>query len=114
MSMSGWIGRQFRPRRVAAAGAAAVVVIGGAAVSFGAVPDATGKINGCYASSATSGGTGGSAGGAGGAAGGATGALRVIDTAKGQTCTTGEAPISWGAVGPQGPTGPTGPRGPIG
>lgn len=52
-----------------------------------------------------------------------TGTLRLIDTAKVQTCKAGELPISWNQVGPVGSAGPkgdpgamgpAGPQGPIG
>ena len=90
------------------------VVVGGA--TFGvatavqaSIPDASGVIHGCYHRTANP--------------STRPGALRVIDTALGQSCYGDENPLNWrasgttgptGATGPTGPTGPTGARGPTG
>ena len=42
------------------------------------------------------------------------GTLRLIDTAKGQSCTRYETPVSWNAAGDTGPTGPQGATGATG
>jgi hypothetical protein len=75
---------------VAAAAAAAVAITGGA-IAYASIPDSSGVIHGCYTVKG--------------------GALRVIDTAKGQTCTTGQHSLKWNQKGPQGPAGPPGPAG---
>src|SRR4051794_6970446 len=51
------------------------VVVGIGAIAVASVPDGTGRIHGCYATRG--------------------GALRVIDTAKGQHCKTGERAVTW-------------------
>jgi hypothetical protein len=78
-------------RRGAALAVVALAAMGvGAAVA--AIPNANGTINGCYNNT--------------------NGALRVIDTAKGQTCVKpSETPIQWSQTGPQGPIGPQGAKG---
>lgn len=58
------------------------------------IPDADGAFTGCYVTK--------------------TGALRLIDTAKVQTCKSGEVIITWNQAGQQGPVGPAGPQGPEG
>src|SRR5215467_3897974 len=72
---------------VAAAAAVAVAVTGGA-IAYASIPDANGVIHGCYTVKG--------------------GSLRVIDTAKGQTCLTGQHSLNWNQKGPQGPPGPAG------
>jgi hypothetical protein len=72
---------------VAAAAAMAVAITGGA-LAYASIPDANGVIHGCYTVKG--------------------GALRVIDTAKGQTCATGQHALNWNQKGPQGPPGPAG------
>ena len=75
----------------------AVVVLGaGTAVAIAAIPSSDGVITACRAT------------------GGATvGQLRVIDTetTPAQTCSTGEATITWNQQGPPGPEGDPGPPG---
>lgn len=72
--------------------AAAVAVAAG--IALASIPDAAGVIHGCY--------------------GKPFGILRVIDTAKGQSCTKWETPLDWNQQGPQGPQGVAGPQGPQG
>jgi hypothetical protein len=74
-----------------AVGAAAFGVASGV---YAAIPDTSGVIHGCY--SRTS------------------GALRAIDTAKSQKCTTSEVALNWNQTGPKGATGPQGAEGPAG
>lgn len=92
-----------RTHRAAAVVVAAVVAVVSAGIAYSAIPDGSGKINGCY--------------------GKVLGVLRVIDSEAGETCSRVEAPISWnqqgpqgqpGADGAQGPPGPPGPQGPQG
>jgi hypothetical protein len=64
--------------------------------AYGAIPDSSGTITGCYSTH---------------------GLLRVIDAASGETCQPGETQITWSQTGPQGlacPQGPQGPQGPLG
>jgi hypothetical protein len=63
-------------------------------VALAAIPGAGGVITGCYTKM--------------------NGALRVIDTAAGQTCTNKELQLTWSQTGPQGATGATGATGPAG
>ena len=67
---------------------AVAVAIGGTAIAYASIPDSGGVIHGCYTVKG--------------------GALRVIDTAKGQTCTTGQHGLNWNQKGLQGPPGPVG------
>src|SRR4051794_40273896 len=60
-------------------------------VALAAIPGAGGVITGCFTKT--------------------NGALRVIDTAAGQTCTTKEVQLTWSQIGPQGPKGDTGAQG---
>jgi hypothetical protein len=71
-----------------AAGAAVAVAIMGGAIAYASIPDANGVIHGCYTIKG--------------------GSLRVIDTAKGQTCATGQHALNWNQKGTQGPPGPAG------
>jgi hypothetical protein len=75
---------------VAVAAAVAVAITGGA-IAYASIPDANGVIHGCYTVKG--------------------GSLRVIDTAKGQTCATGQHSLNWNQKGTQGPPGPPGPAG---
>jgi type VI secretion system secreted protein Hcp len=79
---------------------AAVVLGAGTAVAIAAIPSSNGIITACRAT-----GTGATQG-----------ALRVIDTeaTPPETCTTGEATITWNEAGPAGPPGPQGDPGPPG
>ena len=77
----------MRNRVVRIAGlAAALVLVAG--IAYASIPDANGVIHGCRKNSG--------------------GALRVIDTALGQTCMSNETPLSWSQAGPAGPPGPAG------
>ena len=76
----------------------AVLALVGAGIAYGAIPDASGVIHGCYSTK--------------------NGALRVVGPAA--KCATGELALSWnqkglkgdtGAAGAQGPIGPQGPKG---
>jgi type VI secretion system secreted protein Hcp len=78
----------------------AVVVLGaGTAVAIAAIPSSDGVITACRATGGTP-----------------PGQLRVIDTeaTPPQTCSTGEATITWNQQGPAGPPGPQGDPGPPG
>jgi hypothetical protein len=78
-------------RLVVAAAAAVAVAITGGAIAYASIPDANGVIHGCYTVKG--------------------GSLRVIDTAKGQTCATGQHSLNWNQKGLRGPAGPAGPAG---
>jgi hypothetical protein len=58
-------------------------------IAYASIPDSSGVIHGCYKTTG--------------------GGLRVIDTDRGATCTTGEKSLNWNQTGPQGATGPRGP-----
>src|SRR5215472_8610648 len=60
----------------------------GISVAYASIPDSNGVIHGCYVVKG--------------------GSLRVIDTAKGQTCATGQHSLNWNQKGTQGPPGPAG------
>jgi hypothetical protein len=75
---------------VAAAAAAAVAITGGA-IAYASIPDSSGVIHGCYTVKG--------------------GALRVIDTAKGQTCTTGQHSLTGIRRGREDQRRPAGPAG---
>src|SRR5438128_1132163 len=75
-------------RIVITAAVAVAVAISGGAIAYASIPDSSGVIHGCYTVSG--------------------GALRVIDTAKGQTCATGQHGLNWNQKGPRGPAGPAG------
>ena len=76
---------------LACVGTILVVSVG---IAYAAIPDANGVINGCYSSGQ--------------------GQLRVIDTAKGETCKNNETAISWNQKGPKGDQGIQGPKGDTG
>jgi hypothetical protein len=85
-----------RPRMLVLLGAAALVALGGG-IASATIPDSGGVIHACYKSQ--------------------NGQLRVIDTAKGDTCLPSETALTFnqtGIQGPQGPVGPAGPEGPAG
>jgi hypothetical protein len=82
----------IRPAVVALAITAALAVAGG--IAYATIPDAGGVIHGCYQKNQ--------------------GALRVIDTDKGQTCSSSESPLTWSQTGPPGQPGQQGPPGPTG
>lgn len=73
---------------------AAPILAGFSLAVSAAIPDSNGVIRGCYARTS--------------------GALRVIDTALGQTCKASESVLDWNMIGPQGPQGLTGPAGAAG
>jgi type VI secretion system secreted protein Hcp len=78
---------------------AAVVLGAGTAVAIAAIPSSSGIITACRVTTGTT-----------------PGQLRVIDTeaTPAQTCSTGEATITWNEAGPPGPPGPQGDPGPPG
>jgi type VI secretion system secreted protein Hcp len=78
---------------------AAVVLGAGTAVAIAAIPGSDGVITACRVTT-----------------GSTPGQLRVIDVEASppQTCTTGEATITWNQQGPAGPVGPQGDPGPPG
>jgi hypothetical protein len=89
--------RRPRSARPVLAATAAALVAGGAALSFGAIPDHDARVNACYAKSG--------------------GALRVLDTEgrRPQRCNRRrELPLSWGQQGPPGAVGPRGEAGQAG
>jgi len=65
----------------------------GAGIAYGAIPDSSGVIHGCYSSK--------------------TGALRVINSSTAK-CASGELALNWNQKGPKGDTGAAGPRGYVG
>jgi hypothetical protein len=70
-------------------------LIAGAAAAFASIPAADGTINGCYTKVG--------------------GVLRVIDTAKGESCNPRlETALKWSQTGPAGPAGLPGPKGDTG
>src|SRR3954451_7233622 len=74
-------------------GAILVLVLSGG-VAYATIPDASGVIHACYNPSQ--------------------GQLRVIDTAKHESCTNHEKALSWSKRGPTGANGTDGARGPTG
>src|ERR1700687_2606573 len=76
-------------KRIAAglAGTIGALLVGGT-LAWASIPDSSGVINGCYAKS--------------------NGALRVIDTSRGQKCTTKETGLNWNQTGPPGLPGMNG------
>jgi type VI secretion system secreted protein Hcp len=78
---------------------AAVVLGAGTAVAIAAIPSTSGQIiKACYATTPATGRT-----------------LRLIDADNAaETCTTGEATLTWNQQGPAGPSGPQGDPGPPG
>jgi hypothetical protein len=66
-------------RLIITAAIAVAVAISGGAIAYASIPDSSGVIHGCYTVSG--------------------GALRVIDTAKGQTCATGQHSLNWNQKG---------------
>jgi hypothetical protein len=81
--------RSARKRLVLLTAFAVVALATAGGLAYAAIPDSSGVIHGCYKA--------------------AGGGLRVIDTDKGATCTTGEKSLNWNQTGPQGTTGPRGP-----
>jgi hypothetical protein len=84
-------------RRITIVLATVVCALGAAAAVRASIPDGSGTIHGCYSKSTPP--------------GGQPGALRVIDTALGQSCTLSEGAVNWSQTGPPGPQGPQGPQG---
>jgi hypothetical protein len=94
--------------RATAIAITAVILTAAGAVAYAAIPDPSGRVNGCYTTNSS-------------LLGPAKGSLRVVDTNEG--CRAGETPIAWSQTGPTGPAGPvgatgatgaTGPAGPVG
>jgi hypothetical protein len=83
-------GKLIRPALVALAIAGALLVVGG--IAYATIPDASGVIHACYKTNQ--------------------GTLRVIDTAKAESCSKSEVALDWSQTGPQGSQGPQGPTGP--
>ncbi len=79
----------FRSGLGVAAVLGALLVAGG--IAYAAIPDAGGVIHSCYTK--------------------LNGQLRVIDSEKGQRCSSNESSLNWNAKGSPGPAGPTGPQG---
>ena len=77
--------------KLAAIVVAIVAVVAGSA-AYAAIPDGGGVIHACYWN-------------------GGGGPLRIIDTAKGQKCTTNETALDWNQQGPKGDPGLPGPKG---
>jgi Collagen triple helix repeat (20 copies) len=86
----------IKHKRVLAAAIAGLGALGVVAGVQAAIPDSGGVIHGCYSTSV---------------AHTPVGALRVIDTAKSQSCSSWEAALNWNQKGPTGPVGPPGPQG---
>jgi hypothetical protein len=82
-----------RPRMLVVLGVGALVALGGG-IAYANIPDSSGVIHACYKSQ--------------------NGQLRVIDTAKGETCLPSETALTFNQTGIQGPQGPPGPQGPKG
>jgi hypothetical protein len=80
--------------KTAAVVSVAGLVAGLAGVAYAAVPDANGVIHGCVKKNS--------------------GALRVIDPAAGEACTSAENPLDFSQQGPAGTPGPAGPAGAAG
>ena len=74
--------------------AAALALTAGIGVASGAIPSSDGKINACQAKV------------------GGFRYLRLLDS--GESCRSGEKPLSWNQKGPKGDPGPQGPAGPKG
>jgi type VI secretion system secreted protein Hcp len=73
----------------------AVLLGAGTAVALAAIPSSSDQvIHACYSTTGT-----------------LPGQLRVVDADANQTCTTGEATLTWNQAGPQGPPGDVGPPG---
>jgi hypothetical protein len=62
-----------------------------AGIAYAAIPDGSGVIHGCYSNTS--------------------GAVRVIDTAAGQKCSSAEKALDWNQAGQPGPAGPQGAKG---
>lgn len=98
--------RQIRPLPAFAVSILVLVIaLGG--VAEATIPDSSGVIHSCYRTHTSF-------------FGPEQGSMRVIDTAKGQTCDPGETALSFNQTGPQGAqgatgvTGATGAQGPVG
>src|SRR4051794_11799470 len=86
--------RWLRPLRLGLVAGTMLAVSAGIGVATGAIPSSDGVISSCAATTG--------------------GALRVIDTAQGQTCKTTEKALNFNQKGPAGPAGPAGARGATG
>jgi type VI protein secretion system component Hcp len=94
--------RRFRVSRKIVLPAVAVLLVGGG-VAVADIPSTTdGTITGCYATSEFN------------ADELPIGTLRLIDAQAGESCLSGETPISWNQHGPPGQAGLSGPAGPQG
>lgn len=89
--------RLGRGARVLVAIVVGLSLFGIATAVQASIPGSNGVIHGCYTKSA--------------APGSQPGALRVIDTASGQTCQLSEGALDWNQTGPTGARGPTGATG---
>ena len=70
----------------------AIVAVAAGSAAFAAIPDGGGVIHACYWKGGSS-------------------PLRIIDTAKGQKCTTNETALDWNQQGPKGDPGLPGAKG---
>ncbi len=85
--------------RATAIAVTAVILTAAGAVAYAAIPDPSGRVNGCYTTNSS-------------LLGPAKGSLRVVDT--NESCRAGETPITWSQTGPTGPMGPVGATGATG
>jgi hypothetical protein len=72
--------------------AVVVLLLAGVGIAYATIPDSNGVIHACYQT--------------------LKGSLRVVDSTE--SCSNGEAPLSWNQTGPPGPPGVQGPPGPSG
>ena len=84
-----------RPVLVSLFAVGAFALVGG--IAYASIPDSSGVIHGCYKKSSPNQGT-----------------LRVVDSEKGQTCSSSENSVNWNQTGPQGQQGLQGQQGPPG
>jgi hypothetical protein len=75
------------------------VAVTAAAVAYASIPDSTGAIHGCYSGNGSKQQNGTP--------------LNIIDS-DAASCSRGQTPVTWNAVGQQGPSGPSGASGPSG
>lgn len=80
----------MRQKILAIAAVVVVLVLGTTFVASASIPDSAGVINACIKHN---------------------GNIQIIDTEIGQSCSTGDQPLSWNVAGPAGPPGPPGPAG---
>lgn len=84
-----------RPVLVSLLAVVGFALVGG--IAYANIPDSSGVIHGCYKKSSANQGT-----------------LRVVDSEKGQTCSSNESSVNWNQTGPPGPPGQQGQQGPPG